>query len=382
MKILIVGGTWGDKARPSGLINHLGEAISHYSDDVTIHNGGDLGLLKHVLDTCAGYDYIFWFANVDNSEPKYRDVKAVNPRCMLITSKRNDEVNGHRKYDMEELLQRALDAKANLCFEFSKEEGGYHFNIRIFDPLGCVWYDGISINEAVDRCMNRLDFISKVTRKPSIQVPGDPEFEFNETDKEFLDFVRASGETFHKLMCLPPDVKRFVGNASLRFNKPTRCMNGFPAIRKSDILVISKENVEVKKNDVILISRRNVDKTGITEKDFVPCCLKGEDTLYMGNNKPSVDTPVQLRLFRELQNIDYILHGHCYIKHAPCTDRAIPCGAIEEVGEVFKTIKNNSGDFYAVNLLGHGCLIMAGANRLNDMKQVEFIVRPMPEGGM
>jgi len=170
-------------------------------------------------------------------------------------------------------------------------------------------------------------------------------------------------------MCLPAEVKRFVGNASLRFKSATRCMSGFPAIRR---------------DDYILISRRNVDKTGISEKDFVPCYLDEDGRVaFVGENKPSVDAPVQLRLFNALPNIDYILHGHCYIKGAPMTSMAIPCGAVEEVDETLATLakqyKTLEGTFYVLNLKGHGCLIMANSDKLDVMKDVEFYVRPMPE---
>ena len=364
MNILLVGGTFDrERGKESGLIKKLGDSIVALNEgNITICNGGNVERLKQLLDTSPNYDCVFWFANVDNTEEKIRDVKSIAPHTLLVTSKRND----NEKYTFEELLQRALAIKANLCFEFSKVDT--IFNIRVFDPLGCVWYDGINIYDATKATLNRLNYLKSVTRKPSIKVGEAPNIEFTETDKKFLEFVRESGETFHRLMCLPPDVKRFVGNASLRFKEPTRCMSGFPAIRK---------------DDVILISRRNVDKTGISEKDFVACYLEDGNVAYKGDNKPSVDSPVQLRLFKQLPNIDYILHGHCYVEDAPMTSMAIPCGAIEEVAETLKCIKQNyytfENNFYIINLRGHGCLIMANADTLDKMREAKFVVRTIPE---
>ena len=373
-KILIVGGTFDrENGKPSGLIEKLGEAVKQTANDFTtqIYNGGNIEQLKSCLEDTPNNDFVFWFANVSNDEEKIRDVKAVAPHTLLITSKRNDFVDDsctNQKYDFEELLQRALAIKANLCFEFCKMPSK-KFKMKVFDPLGCVWYEGEDINEAVKATINRLNYLSSVTRKPSINVKDAPEIVFTENDKKFLEFVKSSAEVFHKLMCLPPDVKRFVGNASLRFKKPTRCMNGFPAMRKEGY---------------ILISRRNVDKTGISEKDFVPCFLDEDGNVaFVGENKPSVDSPVQLRIFNKLPNVDYILHGHCYIKDAPMTSLAIPCGAVEEVDEVIKCIEDNfktfDNKFYAINLKGHGCLIMANEEELDRMKSVEFYVRPLPE---
>ena len=374
--ILIVGGTWDEREldvltpddRKSGFIHKFSDAVLNYYGDctVTTQNGGNYKKLQEIIETTPEYDYVFWFANVkDNTLAKIRNVKDYAPKCMLITSKRNDD----QKYDLEELLQRALAVKANLCFEFSKIEDK-KFNIRVFDPLGCVWYDGTSIPEAVNKCLDRLSYLSSVTRRPSINTSESlPEIIFTQDDEKFLDFVRQSADTFHRLMCLPADVKRFVGNASLRFKQPTRCMNGFPAIRK---------------NDMVLISKRNVDKTGITKNDFVPCFLNEEDNVtYYGNNKPSVDSPVQMRLFRLLPNIDYILHGHVYVKGIPMTEVAVPCGAVEEVEEIMKYIQkcypDTQQEFYKINLKGHGCLIMANKNTLDQMNTVEFTVRPLPE---
>lgn len=371
-KILIVGGTFDDNGgKASGLISKLAEAFKGADRTITVWNGGKFDSLNEILDSATQYNYVFWFANVDNSKEKIRDVKAVAPHCLLVTSKRNDFVGDKKKYDLEELLQRALAIKANLCFEFCKVEDKV-FNIRIFDPLGCVWYDGTDLKKATNAAVRRLDYLASVTRKASVNEDDVPAFEFNDADKKFLGIIKSSAETFHKLMCLPPDVKRFVGNASLRFKTPTRCMNGFPAIRKEDY---------------VLISRRNVDKTGISEKDFVICHLDDDgNTVYGGMNKPSVDSPVQLRLFKALPNIDYILHGHVYVKNAPITDRAIPCGAVEEVGAVLAAIERQydmrnayDKDFYAINLKGHGCLIMANADTLDRMGTAEFYTRPLPE---
>lgn len=371
-RILIVGGTFDrDGGKSSGLIEKLGAAIKAEAPgfDTFVWNGGSIDELREVFEKTDKNDFVFWFANVSNDEEKVRDVKSVAPHTLLITSKRNDYTeSGKQKYDFEELLQRALSIKANLCYEFCKQASGI-FSIKVFDPLGCVWYQGTDIQEAAKATIDRLMYLASVTRKASVPTADMPEFVFTENDKKFLEFVRSSAETFHTLMCLPPDVKRFVGNASLRFKEPTRCMNGFPAMRK---------------DGYVLISRRNVDKTGISEKDFVPCFLdENGNVAFGGENKPSVDSPVQLRLFNKLPNVDYILHGHCYIKGAPTTSLAIPCGAVEEVGETLKCISDNFGsydkDFYTVNLKGHGCLIMANEKALDKMKEVEFYVRPMPE---
>ena len=386
IRALIVGGTFDNNGGKQSSVIELIDSYIYITApkwNTECINGGTIDKLKKCLEQTKDADIVFWFANVDNSEEKIRNVKEINPRCMLITSKRNDFVNPEdknpkRKYDFEDLLQRALATKANLCFEFTKM-GDKLFNIRVFDPLGCIWYDGTDIMNAVRQTVMRLYDLKSVTRRQSVHQDGNPDITFNETDKKFLSFVRESAKTFHELMCLPKDVKRFVGNASLRFKTPTRCMNGFPAIRK---------------DDMILMSRRNVDKTGIDEDDFVPCYLEDNGNVaYFGDNKPSVDSPVQLRLFEEFPSIDYILHGHCYIKNALMTTSPVPCGAIEEIDEIMKVAKHRckaSGETmqdiknFVLNLKGHGCLIMSSAdeldNTINELRTShQFTARQIPE---
>lgn len=108
--------------------------------------------------------------------------------------------------------------------------------------------------------------------------------------------------------------------------------------------------------------------------------------MYSGPNKPSVDTPVQIRLYRELDHVNYMLHSHCYIKDAPFTKRAIPCGAVKEFDEIMSLIHEQNVDTcrnqYAINLVVHGNIIM-----WNNMKQfhkdieptLEYCCRNMPE---
>ena len=173
--ILIVGGTFSDKSnpdgtygKPSGLLKKINNAIlqnnTQENTDIILFNGGHYSELKQII---AKYvpesDFVFWFANVSNNLPKIRNVKEINPKVMLITSKRND----NEKYNIAELINRALNAKANLLFEFSKTNTNL-FNIRILDPLGCMWYNGTDIETAVSQALNRLNFLSKITRQGTI----------------------------------------------------------------------------------------------------------------------------------------------------------------------------------------------------------------------
>ena len=390
-KILFVGGTFNndlnDKGlygKESGLVNEFYNNFKDKSFEIKCVNGGKYDELKCLLKESSNYDYVFWWANVDNTFEKIRNVKEISPKVMLISSKRND----NNKYSFQELVQRSLAAKANLTFEFSRKESGL-FNIRLFDPLGSVWYDGTEIDKAVEACVKRMTFLKKMTRQQSTQNITDkelimkwyfdqfksPEYKSDTVikvpdEQDFVDVVKSYAFEFQKFM---PTVntRRFIGNASLRGKTPPqvgRCGKGMPSFRGKD--------------NVVFVSKRNVNKQFIELDNFVPVWLENNKLMYSGNDKPSVDTPVQIRLYDYLSNINYMLHSHCYIKNAPFTNRAIPCGAIEEFDEIIKIINDINKDYYAINLIGHGSIIM-----WNNMKQfhetiepkLSYIKRPMPE---
>lgn len=60
-----------------------------------------------------------------------------------------------------------------------------------------------------------------------------------------------------------------------------------------------------------------------------------------------------------------------------------PCGAIEKVEYVLKAIdkmySSRENIRYLINFKGHGCLIMCGKGHLDEISDIVFIARPMPE---
>lgn len=374
MTILIVGGTWNREfnnstesyGKPSSLVTKLSNALTTYGL-VDVYNGGRYDKLEDIIKSASSYDVVFWWANVDNSLPKIRNVKEIAPHTILINSKRDDE----NKYSFQELIQRSLAAKANLTWKF-KKIADKTFETTIFDPLGSVWYLGTDFDAAIKACMDRLIFLKRMTRQPSIKTD---KINIIPDEQDFVDVVRKYAAEFQKYMDSSVKTKRFIGNASLRLIKPfsdSRCGKGMPSFRGTD--------------NMIFVSKRNIDKQFITLDNFVPVYMDNDKLMYCGEDKPSVDTPVQIRLYKELDHINYMLHSHCYIKNAPFTHEAIPCGAIEEFDEVMKLIQeqkiDNHCNQYFVNLIGHGSIIM-----WNNMQQfhediepkLEYYKRDMPE---
>lgn len=361
MKILFVGGTFDDKdGKPSGLVREFAYHINNFEEShiVDLYNGGNFGELQNLVKMAAFYDCVFWWPNVPNNYPKIRNVKEINPKTLLVSSKRND----NEKYNIQELINHSLGVKANLTIEFSKNKTiSEHkmFTMRILDPLGNCWYCGDSLFDCCKYMLRRLDYLLGVTRQGTLPIGNDEKIEVP-NKKEFFNIIKGYAETLHTLIMPEKGVTRFLGNTSFR------CMRGFPSFRDKTCIYVSK---------------RNVDKRYIGREAFVPVIYKDNKIYYYGKDKPSVDTPIQIRLYDFFPNINYMFHSHCYIKGAPFTKEVVPCGGLEEVSAICKTARAAFGsmneDYYIINLLGHGSLVMVkNSERLKDIR---FERRDLPE---
>ena len=368
--ILFVGGNWDLNG---GKKSKIVEKFAKELPVAKVYNGGNYNKLNEILESCINYDVVIWWANVPNDLPKIRNVKDINYKTMLISSKRNINY----KYSFQDLLQRSFVLKSNLTIEFTKRDDLY--NMRLFDPLGNVWYEGTSIKDCSKELLSRLNFIKNITRESTTRTDvddGSLAWFFNRFKEElyeskknpvipikedFLNIVRDYAFKFAEAIFETKDVKRFLGNASFR------CPKGFPSFREGKY---------------IFVSRRNVNKEYIGIDEFVPVYAENGKIYYCGSNKPSVDTPIQMKMYEKFLNINYMIHSHCYIKNAPYTKKAFPCGAIEEVQEIFDLIKENYDndylkDFYVINLVGHGSIMMS--QNPEQLKNIKMVGRKLPE---
>lgn len=369
-KILFVGGNWDlFGGKESKIVNEFAK----YFPNVTVYNGGNYNDLNKILELSINYDTVIWWTNVSNELPKIRNVKDINYKTMLVSSKRNID----NKYSFQDLLQRSFALKSNLTIEFSKKNDLY--SMKLFDPLGNVWYEGTNIKECAKELIDRLNFIKSITRESTISKEennGALAWFFNMFKEEiyksdsnpiipvkevFLNLVKEYASKFAEATFETKDVKRFLGNASFR------CPKGFPSFRDGKYIFVSK---------------RNVNKEFIGIDEFIPVFLENEKIYYCGDSKPSVDTPIQVRLYELLPNINYMIHSHCYIDGAPFTQKSLPCGAIEEVKEILKLLEkeyNNdlNKDFYLINLIGHGSIMMS--KNPEQLMNINMVGRKLPE---
>ncbi len=346
---IFVGGRFGPDQKPSGYVGKLFSALHSINPNGLLVNGGKAVSLEMQINVFKRikYDVIFWMPDVDNDEYKWvEDIKKNSPHSILITSKNNIE----GWYNFLELVSRALKVKANLCLEITKNEEGL-ITSTLFDPLGNQYCKTDEIPLLAVKLATRIYKLLKFTRMGSRPYPA-LEVTPPDAPDAFYDIVRNYADVFHK--CIHGvDTTRMLGNASFR------CERGFPSFKSNEGLVY--------------VSQRNIDKRFIAPENFVPVCLvfsKDKNFVgYVGDNKPSVDTPIQLMLYHYFHNIRYMIHSHTYIESAPFTDSRIPCGAVEEFYDIIKVFPYRDETVIKINLLGHGSIVMAkDLSRLQDIK--------------
>ena len=363
MRVLVVGGRFDqDKGKPSGYVAKMADALLELFPkecEWTIGNGGPVSALDWYFQfkgdrmNICDYDVIFWWIDVDNEMPKVvRLIKQCHPKCILVTSKRNfDGVYGYMH-----LFAHALSNKSNLLVEFTR--AGLHHAATILDPLGnCFLMKEADIHKVAEVLADRVMLLACYTRISSERVGYAMENIAPISDeREFFSVAREYAEKFHLLIHTATQ-ERFMGNLSFR------CENGFPSYRGKHLVFVSK---------------RNLDKRDIDTNGFVPVYTTDlAKVYYEGDDKPSVDTPVQLVLYQHYPNIRYMLHSHCYLRDVPFTNSVIPCGALEEAEDILAMFPDRNVRGFRVNLLGHGSIV-AGVS-VEDFEDLPYYARPVPE---
>ena len=342
--ILLVGGTWDDEGgRPSKIVSAMQSVLQG-----TCHNGGHFADLVRIRETIPSEGETVWMANVPNDKEKIvADIKAQSPKTILATSKRN--VDG--KYGLMELIAHALKIKSNLFIEFSRDNPDGRLRGRLLDPLGNLWCDSTDFLQVAHALKKRLQQLGRFSRIGSRQAGAAMDVP---DEAKFFGTVRGLADTFHALMH-GASPERFLGNASFR------CERGFPSFRA---------------HDHVFVSRRDIDKRYIGREGFVAVDPASTETvLYYGDKKPSVDAPIQVRLYQHYPEVRYMVHSHVYAKDGLFTKRAIPCGAIEEFDEIKALFPERGTCRATINLLGHGSLVMS-----DDVEFVpHYYARKMPE---
>ena len=103
-----------------------------------------------------------------------------------------------------------------------------------------------------------------------------------------------------------------------------------------------------------------------------------ETVRYYGNRKPSVDTPVQLKIYQNAPRINYMIHGHYYVYGAPFTLNFYPCGDLREYTDLSQAIAltYNKYAMGAINLQNHGFLLYSSnLEQLRELAEKSIFVK-------
>ena len=357
MNLLFVAGDFGANPKASGyarkLFKHLINQFNNI-DIINYRNGGcECELDSYFITKSPNYDVIVWMPNISNESPKrLKHLKELYPHAILVMSKWDAEC----KYSYLHLAAKMLQVKANLMLHLDNLNG--KFIGRILDPLGNQFIsegrNSADVENIAEILGKRIVQLLRVTRLGSIEHPAELNTPAPQED-EFFKIARQHAETFHNI--IHADTTRFLGNLSFR------CEHGFPSYRDADY---------------VFVSQRNIDKRFIVQDGFVAVKLDpGGRVHYYGSQKPSVDTPVQLELYRYYKHVKYMLHSHVYIDKAPFTKSILPCGAIEEANEIIHLYQDRESSNFCVNLMGHGSLILA--SNVDYLRDIPYIKRKMPE---
>ena len=118
--------------------------------------------------------------------------------------------------------------------------------------------------------------------------------------------------------------------------------------------------------NMVLVSGRNTPKDRLTSNDFIFTELDENKVLYAGDSKPSVDTPIQLILYKKLKKVNYMIHGHAYIENTIYTEHYFPCGDLRELDAIIEKVDHKTTSFI-LNLKNHGFII--GTENIEALKK-------------
>ncbi len=370
--MLIVTGRFDEQGgKPSGYAKKL---FAMAPQSAACLNGGHWKSLQAL--EFASYGVIIWLADVPNHFPKLIEkIKSQNPHCILISSKNN--ISGEcTPFD---LVSRALRTRSSLLLEFTKDKNE-KTECTIWDPLGNVYLqreeEVLRVRTVLFNRIIELLCTKRVATVPSLPSSTLPSYGIP-NEQLFFAMARDYATKLHSLVhAVNPT--RFLGNLSFRCQTgfPSfRCQTGFPSFRG--------------RGNIIYVSKRNIDKRKITKESFVPVGLYSETPVeYNGDHKPSVDAPIQVRLYRDFPKLRFMIHTHAYINGASTTPHVLPCGDIREAEAIRRVvdrrhrrqaIQPHETDvaFFLVNLKGHGSI--AAATELADLREIQYVARPLPE---
>ena len=336
MKIQIVGGNFEKETiKASGVVIKLFDAFYYINSPLVEFSYLNGGYIENLPESVDG-DLSIWMPNISNEESKHYPKKKIG--SVLICSKLM-----HEGVTVVDAVSRIFKMHANAVICIYPDGKYYRFELR--DALNNVWYKGADINKLALSILYFYGFTKSAKRVQTKQN--------NFSEKHYKQQYNVCKKDLQKLIDINKKLQyhiktkcgdRFFGNIS------TRCQKLFPSLIKGLVLFVSP---------------RNSDKESLTPEEMV---WYFNDTYY-GKRKPSVDSPTQLRIYKNMDNIKYMIHGHATFIHPDIktTNNYCLCGDINEVDEVVNLVGKNEYAF-CINLKNHGFLI--GADTLKHLEGI------------
>lgn len=386
MKILFVGGEFD---RRNGQWTHFASRCANIitkgqnPDFFTFRNSGSLDDLAELLDIVKSYDVIFWWPDIEwgNMEPGShalldriqnpdisadlsltRKVKELAPDAILVSTIHN---SGNMAI-VQQIVNRALITGSDFIFEREPQfiSPVDSSRIRIFDPMGNIWYNESDMSGAfmtVFNCINQsMDMsgmdIQKAGKKASVPDAG-----------KFMEIIKDCEEAFRLLSDRDGHAMHYL----------CRTVPAVPMEAKS----CHKSSFSFRKDGYVFMGMHDEEGRLLSGKDFIPVFMENGTAFYCGEKEPPVDTPVHWQLYCKLPNINYIIRSCCYVEGAIFTDEYAPYGSLKEADVVQDAIErwigNMECDRYTVNLPGTGSIVMCG--NLDGFENIPYYARPMPD---
>lgn len=351
-KFMLVGGTFHEKLEKvkfSSIVDKLGKnLINIYKDSIYyilnsyVYNNKEYNPLISAARISKYYDLNIWMPDISNDFEKHYPTKAKGN--VLICSKVIRD--GRTVHDA---VNRIFKMHANAVIAISRDtsdsfQSSVTYKFTLLDALGNVWVETTDIKKLAQIIYKFYKWTKQAQRVGSISVPK--EYKLKDNEKQRLKkFCKLNSKVANKVEM--GNEHRYFGNCS------TRCSLMFPSTRSTN-------------PNYIFVSRRDSNKKRLTMSDMLVVTMHSDSSrvVYQGNIKPSVDTPIQLQLYKKFPEINYMIHGHAYETTSNFTDKYFACGDIREVESIAKHIKNV--DVGCINLLNHGFILYS--KTLEDME--------------
>lgn len=253
---IIIGGNFGEIPKASSVI----EKLSKQLQCKTI-NGGTIEELNNI--NLSGYKVIFWMPNISNEIEKHYPKKDVGSIliCSKVLRDNRNEIDA---------VSRIFQVHGNAVIAINSDVTPFKF--KLLDALGNCWVETSMLAILAGVIEKFVEWTNASIRKSTKQIDL-VDFDFSQYER-FVSLNRIVADKFEQVK------GRYFGNCS------TRCGLMFPSMKIDATHMI--------------VSKRNVSKQRLGTDDLVLTRLLEDGSIeYFGNAKPSVDTPIQISLYRD-----------------------------------------------------------------------------------